>query len=343
VQKVFYYRIIHLLTPGIKHVNNSAKLIIGEINMKVLQKELSKSQAIFKGRASLLEKLRQASVQLVSKDRTFVASGMLCGVFSPKATHSPRAIIATAKHNLYVAVKNEKKMFSGKYPKPLPDSFYDRLKENVKIKYRPDTNGVPQDSAVIYGYRDVPEMEKFVDEWSYDLLLLQSTDKELVKFAGEHGAFASEELIDAYTNFNNRGIYQLQEYDLIQLGYGKRTDSQLSAGSNLLYRLTNWHNEDMDLKQNKAPTLEGYTVKQNDTKQSNGTYQRILIITANTNSTTMEGDSGGPLFVVSKKSKTEFIPLAVTLGDNYSTSRIITSKTTKNNAATSVKGLERLF
>ncbi len=261
---------------------------------------------------------------------------MLCGVIYPKSSHLPRAIIATAKHNMYVPRKNESKMFSGKYPKALPDTFYEWFKTNMKIEYGPDAGGKPQHTANVFGYRDVPGMSKYDDDWTFDLLLVQSADKDLVTFALKHGAFSSPNIKEFNQMKSKGGFHNTRDYDLIQLGYGKQTDRQMSAGSDLAYRLTGWHSQDMI-----APG--GCDVKQNDTRMSNGIYKNVILVTANTNSTTMEGDSGGALFIVPKNQTMLFIPIGVTLGENYSTSIIITGSATQNNAATSTSGVDKMF
>ncbi len=313
--------------------------------MKVLGGELASAQRVFTGRASLLESLRQATVKLSSSSGSFAGSGMLCGVIYPKSSHLPRAIIATAKHNMYVPRKNERTMFTGggKFPKALPDTFYEWFKTNIKIEYGPDGGGAPKNTADVFGYRDVPGMSKYDDDWIFDLVLVQSADKDLVNFALKYGAFSSHNIKEFNKMKFQGGFHNTRDYDMIQLGYGKQTDRQMSAGSNLAYRLTGWHSQDMGLDQGSAPAPGGYDVKQDDTRISNGIYKNGLLLTANTNSTTMEGDSGGALFLVPKNQTKLFIPIGVTLGENYSTSTIIRGTATRNNAATSTNGVDKLF
>jgi hypothetical protein len=251
-------------------------------------------------------KIQHSSVKLLSNDQQFTGSGVIlsCGPTS--------AVVVTAKHNLWKkAVLDEGPDWNSDQRQALATNFCGQ----VKIHY----NNLQQSAPIV--------AINFLggdDGWSYDVMLLSSNDANFTAYARNAAILvnpaAKQDAIDFFSNYRN--AFNNQQNTYIQTGYGQVRPNDQSSGGPFQYRLTTLISQEPE------------TVPQDDDL----TYSEVVRFTADPGSTTAPGDSGGPLFAVSKTTGALYL-LGVTLGENYDPENVIPDGPTQNNASTLLTSL----
>ena len=192
---------------------------------------------------------------------------------------------------------------------------------NVTIEYDGSSK-----QANITGQRG---LKGVAQAWTYDLYMIFSEDENLIAYAKENGMLCSKEYRQEHKNFYTLGgIYNIKDYDCIQFGFGQIRSDSVESGGPLQFKLA----EFVDKK------YEVYEVQQNDTQSSITVYEDVLLFVAGNDNTTSKGDSGGPVFAVTKRDKPPKVYLlGVTLGADYLTYDIYSGEDTIDNAVTSIQ------
>ncbi len=193
----------------------------------------------------------------------------------------------------------------------------------------------------------------------YDLLLIKSTDANLRSYTKQY-VFGDESFDDINSQvsgeaskvINHQGslLYLGNHYHYVQLGYGKTQDArdiewidddkikQKEIKGYCQYG-TNMHTNRLHYRL----TTPSFSVTQSlynqtadvDDPPAYSEYTDAIWLLGRKSSTTAEGDSGGPLYAVSKDMKTVYL-LGVTTGADMKAAQTI-SKAFRNVISTSVK------
>jgi hypothetical protein len=291
--------------------------------------------------ASIQSPSVQATLQNTSvKLSGTAAGGAFTGSGAVLYSRDNTVYVVTAKHNLYV--------FAGEKDPPAWDQvLVSDFQQKVSILYddKMQFGGVPKQTASISGITTVDLSSP--QSWLYDVMILESTDAAFSTFAqanyavqnitGSNSTFVMNE-----SSYLGKGGTTSQVY-FIQTGYG-RNDELLGNGKKLptgkpgdnisgtlQYRFP-------QPKANQTVTVYNQTTDGSDFYQFLNTIQ----LSADTNTSTAEGDSGGPLFLVrfDKPSKTwQIYLIGVTTGADMETAQILCPKPPAlrvNNIATSL-------
>src|SRR5205085_5392179 len=264
--------------------------------MLMSKKNQDEFDKVFKSIAAISPLILNSSVRLKGKTpKNSDFDGSAAMLFGSASDSS--AVLVTAKHNLEVYME------AG--PRPDIDAAAASFQKNVKIYYEAAMafNTDPTQVADITSV-DVVKADS-TGNWDYDVAILRSSNATLFGLCSKHpiypiGVKGKEQL---YLNVvKNPKLYLAQgskdnPYYFIQTGFGNVSDKVQDktlpidkSGSNkkggLQYRTT-------------APLAEATTTVYNQEGDSTtyDQYDRVIQLSADANSSTAKGDSGGPLFL----------------------------------------------
>lgn len=256
--------------------------------------------------AAIRDKIEKSSVKLQSLNGQFVGSGVI--FFAP--ANQNIAVVLTAKHNLWVyAGKDGPPAWNSQEHKTMETNFL----ANIQILYNNLQSAARLTGSIGYAGQK---------NWEYDLMLLQCSDANFLTFARQNCIISNSGDRDKALDFFYRGtVWDVNSNVYMQTGFGKQSDTSPSPGGPFQYRST---------RPNPTKTVD---VKAGVANQA--IYKEVILLTANDDTTTASGDSGGPLFAVYRNQ--ELYLVGGTLGSNFSEDEVLPDKPIQNNASTSVQ------
>jgi hypothetical protein len=249
------------------------------------------------------------------------ASGVILGVNKDDTT----AYVLTARHCLFTLAG--KKSPEDKQPNQYPLTGY---ANGIKIKYGPferdelyktPAGGPALVSAINFASTDNTS-------WQYDIVIFESTNEAFITFAKANRFIKSQEDVDNYGTIlrpksGSLPLLNKRDYNFIQLGYGANIDPD-------------WRTKRMDISaydttdptgkiqcKESVPeattTMPGsvFNVDRNTRPDKWLTYINTCQMTADRTNSTGPGDSGGPLFSVSRRTPASFFLVGLTTGANF--------------------------
>ena len=271
-----------------------------------------KAHNFFEGLGDMYFNLLPTTVEL----RTGVArgSGVILGAANGKA------YVLTAKHNLSALLDNDPVELD------LEPSWYtiNRYPQGIKIRYDPASlKGEPRREALVTDI-EFAGVTNSNTTWTYDAILMVSTDEFFINFVKTRRFIKPDEVwrYSKQLRPDEDDKYRLlakNDYHFIQLGYGKPKDPDVTGLS------TSENYEDLEGKLQvklSSPTTNvtapGLLVepKRKIPQSKWRTMSSGIQLKADNTKSTAGGDSGGPLFSISRDKK-EFYLVGVTTGANW--------------------------
>lgn len=237
-------------------------------------------------------------VKLSNPARGFTGSGVLLG-----CTGTQQTIIVSAMHLLwiYAGLKNR--------PADAPSNYINAFMQNVNILYNNvqatfgSTPGASAPITNITGALGQPLTD--VDAWEYDVIVIKSTDANLLTFAQQNAVLKQWSITkispDARIVQTPQIYLKKSTYTYLQAGYGATSvpEDKLFSGAN-----NSGNSGRLQYRGAVTSIVQGGPANNSlaqifyDGHDTGGfdTYQYGIQLTANINSSTAPGDSGGPLF-----------------------------------------------
>lgn len=226
--------------------------------------------------------------------------------------------ILTAKHNLYI--------FNGdKDPPAWDDKLMTAFQSKVQIYYDAamDFNKEPVQSAAITSI--IPVNQTNDKSWAYDVLILKSTDANLLTFAGLNAAYNTADHTVANVVNNPATYLDTSKGQLfVQLGYGEIAET---VNNKKLPAEKPGDNKKGSLQYRIAKPLANALVPVYDRVGTTAVYNQsddVIQLTADANDSSGPGDSGGPLFIIlppAKNTPAKPYLIGVTTGADMATSK----------------------
>jgi hypothetical protein len=246
------------------------------------------------------------------------ASGVILGVDK----NDTAAYVLTARHCLYTLAGKANP--DGKKPTEYPLTGY---ANGIKIKYGPaalystPAGGPALVSAINFAGIDDTS-------WLYDIVMLESTDAPFITFVKNNRFITGQANVETYGEIlrpasGTLPLLDKKNYSFIQLGYGSNVDPDWKAKR---MNLSAYDSTDPTGKaQCKESTPKAATKKPGGvfsvdpaTKPATWlTVNNTCELSADNTSSTGPGDSGGPLFSISKRTPTSFFLVGLTSGANF--------------------------
>lgn len=255
--------------------------------------------------AAIQEKIQNSSVKIESRDRRFIASGVIFA--APVSWNS--ALVLTAKHNLWLYDgQNKPPAWGSQNCKTMANNFL----ANIQILYNNQQLVANTTKTLDYVKQN---------NWEYDLMILEcKKDKKFLSFARKNCIFSNSNDRNKNLIFFDKGMVWDDNHNVyIQTGFGKRSDTDPSPGNPFRYRSTQ--------------TLQKRTLRVKAGFDNQEIYKETILLAASDKTTTAEGNSGGPLFAVYRYR--ELYLVGATLGSNFDEERVLPDKPIQNNASTS--------
>ncbi len=267
--------------------------------------EASISKEFFEGLGQIKSQILKSSVFL--KKGEFTGSGV---IFYADDT---AAYILTAKHLLYLAA-GQKSRPADTTPADLCDQF-----SSVTLSYDPSdwgerpANSAPVASVNLDGCDD--------QNWEYDVMVLTVDDATFLTYAQENQLVTSsnkndysQQLKAGSGNAASIPALKVAQYDFIQVGYG---------GGDKDIRVATATTPGTLQTRNTSPMSDVMQATIYEYKPSGDwpQFEKACILTASNVTSTGEGDSGGPLFAISKDRKKLYL-VGVTAGANMFTTNV---------------------
>ena len=255
-------------------------------------------------------KIVNTSVKLISTSGgTFTASGVILYANGGTTT------IVTAKHVLYSRT-------GATEPPAWSDQLVTDFVSKVTIYYGGANlayNVSPTQTAAIATANPVTQGNGTPD-WAYDVMILTSTDVNLSTFATTNkiGATGNAQV---KTLLTTPGLFlqkaQGKTY-FVATGYGKVRDKPDNKKSVTMPTDTAGSNQTGRLQYILTPPTDKQTITVYNKRASTGYYSfdDAIVLTADANSSTSEGDSGGPIFFVSIDKPPRICVIGVSTGSN---------------------------
>ena len=225
----------------------------------------------------------------------FLASGVIL------YQNEYETLIVTAKHNLSI--------FAGlpAHPHESPDGVKDLfLKVSIGYGEGMKFNGAVTNSAPITSIESIqPEGS---GPWDYDVILLKSSDANLMKFAEANFIYAPYQADLGFLTkpalFLKKGEKQAPPW-FFQTGYGFVTENAGPGNNTTLPTATRGGNKKGFLQYRVAQPLAPATVQcyQEVSSKDYAPVIHAIQLAADPNDSSAPGDSGGPLFVVTNNNK----------------------------------------
>lgn len=264
---------------------------------------------------AIRETILRATVKLVgSAGGTFTGSGVI--IYADGETTT----IVSAKHNLWVLADKSD-------PPEWDDAYVRGFKANVSIKYGPTLayDGAPDQTAAIAGITPVVQ-DGGEPSWLYDVMLITSTDVQLAAHAAKYhigptGQMANLTFLTTPKQYLKRAPNQTY---FVRTGFGKvreNPDNKPSVTMPIEKPGTNREGR-LQLIMTEPSADKPVTVYSQQSDHS-GYYQfnDAVQVTADPNSSTAPGDSGGPLFYVAVGKTPNVWLIGVTTGADMDTAQ----------------------